>query len=263
MSPHVDILEQREHLRGPFVGSLLFHAGLAVLFGGMVLVGKGSSITLGSSDGGRPGSVLVNPVSIPLPNKGGPVNPVANDTKSQVPTPPPEKKAQRKPSVKVPDPKAIALPTKKAPAKPSWWVPENKFRAQQKDQPNQVFSKGGQRLSSPMLAMPGGGGDRLGTSNMPFGMQFGGYADLIVQQVARAWNRPAADSHFTNPRVTISFTLKRDGSISDVKISQRSGMTALDYSAQRAIMDAAPFPPFPAGFNKTETGIDFVFELGR
>ena len=262
MSPHVDILEQPEHLRGPFVGSLVFHAGLVVLFGGMVWVGKGSSITLGSKDGGRMGSVLVNPVSIPLPNKGGPVNPVANDTKSQVPTPPPEKKPP-KPAVKAPDPKAIALPTK-TPPKPSWWVADNnKLRAKQKDQPNQVYSRPGQALSTPMLAMPGGGGDRLGTSNLPFGTQFGAYADLIVQQVARAWNRPAADSRFSNPRATISFTLKRDGSISDVKISQRSGMTALDYSAQRAIMDAAPFPPFPAGFNKTETGIDFVFELGR
>jgi TonB family protein len=53
------------------------------------------------------------------------------------------------------------------------------------------------------------------------------------------------------------------GSIRDVRISLPSGIAPLDYSAQRAILNAAPFPQFPVGFNKAETGIDFVFELGR
>jgi protein TonB len=209
--------------------------------------------------------VIVNPVSIPLPDRGGRTNPVAVDTKSQVPTPPPEKKAPPKPAPKTPDATAIPLPSKNATRKPSWWIADqpNKFREKQKYEPNQLYSRAGQALSNPNMQIQGGGGVGLSGSNSPFGNQFGAYADLLVRQVARFWNKPGVDARGSIPRVTVSFTLHRDGTISDVKISQRSGIPALDYSAQRAILDAAPFPQFPPGFNKTETGIDFVFELGR
>jgi protein TonB len=265
MSPHVDILEQGERLKGPFVGSLLFHAGLAMSIVGVTWVQNRQGLTLGSQEGPRMGAVIVNPVSIPLPNRGGAVNPVANDTKSQLPTPPPEKKAPQKPTPKAPDPTAVPLPTKNATRKPSWWIADkpDKFHEKQKYQPNQLYSRAGQALSNPNMQIQGGGGVALNGSNSPFGNQFGAYADLLVRQVARVWNKPGVDTRGAVPRTTVSFTLHRDGTISDVKISQRSGIPALDYSAQRAILDAAPFPQFPPGFNKTETGIDFVFELGR
>jgi protein TonB len=181
-----------------------------------------------------------------------------------VPTPPPEKKAPPKAAQKAPDPTAVPLPSKNTTKKPSWWIGDqsNKFRDKQKFEPNQLYSRAGQALSNPNIQMPGGGGVGLSGSNSPFGSQFGAYADLLIGQVARKWNKPGVTSNAT-PRVTVSFTLHRDGSVSDVKVTQRSGNQALDYSGQRAIFDAAPFPPFPAGLNKTEVGIDFVFELGR
>jgi periplasmic protein TonB len=264
MSPHVDILDQPEHLGRSFVGSLVFHAGLAFVIGGVTWASRGSGITLGSPGGGRMGAVIVSPVNIPLPNRGGETNPVANDTKSQLPTPPPEKKAPKS-TPKAPDPNAIPLPSKNATKKPSWWIADkpDKFREKQKFEPNQLYSQSGQRLSSPNMQLQGGGGVGLSGSNSPFGSQFGAYGDLIISQVARKWNKPGADTRNTTPRVIVSFTLHRDGSVSDVKISQRSGNQALDYSGQRAIFDAAPFPPFPPGLNKSEIGIDFVFELGR
>jgi protein TonB len=263
MSPHVDILEQPEPLRRSFVGSLIFHAGLAVLIGGVSWMQHRPGFTLGSGDGGRMGAVLVNPINIPLPNRGGQTNPVANDTKSHVPTPPPEKKAPQKPTQKTPDPTAVPLPAKTTPKKPSWWIADNKFREKQKFENNQVFSSAGQRLSTPNMQMPGGGGVGLSGSNSPFGSQFGAYADLLVSKVARVWSKPGYDGRSSVPRATISFTLHRDGSVTDVKITQKSGIPALDYSAQRAILDAAPFPQFPPGLNRSEVGIDFVFELGR
>jgi protein TonB len=208
------------------------------------------------------GAVAVKISNIPLPNHGAQINPVANDTKSEVPTPPPVKKPD-KPTTKAPSAKAIPIPSKTAPKLPSWYHPElannNKFREKQKLEPNQVFSKEGQRLSSPNMDVPGTGGISLGGSNSPFGSQFGAYADLIVSKVARVWNKPGVDTRVSGvPRVTVSFTLHRDGSVTGVKVTQRSGIAALDFSGERAILDAAPLPPFPAGLNKTEVGIDFV-----
>jgi len=265
MSPHIDILDQPERLGRPLLGSILFHAGLAVVIGGVTWVQQRPGFTLGSSEGGRMGSVIVNPVSIPLPNRGGQINPVARDTPSQVPTPIPEKKAPPKAAEKPPDADAVPLPSRNATRKPSWWIADqpDKFRAKQKYEPNQVYSSAGQRLSNPNIEVQGGGGVGLSGSNSPFGNQFGAYADLIVRRVASVWNKPSVDARGATPRVTVSFTLHRDGSVTDVKVSQRSGIPALDYSAQRAILDAAPLPPFPPGLNKNETGIDFIFELGH
>jgi len=112
------------------------------------------------------------------------------------------------------------------------------------------------------MQMAGGGGVGLSGTNSPFGTQFGAYADLLLRHVSRFWNKPSINTSSV-PHATISLTLPRDGTIADVKISEKSGIPALDFSAQRAILDAAPFPAFPAGFNKSETPIDFVFELRR
>src|SRR5262249_46106701 len=198
MSPHVDILEQQERLGRPLIGSIVFHAGLALLAAGTVWVGHGDNFRLGDKEGGgKMGAVVVKVSNIPLPNNGGPTNPVANDTHSQVPTPPPAKQPV-KPAAKAPSPNAVPIPSKAAPKMPSWYHPEiaqnNKFREKQQTNSNQVFSREGQRMSSPNMNMPGTGGISLGGSNSPFGSQFGGYADLIISRVAQVWNKPGVDT---------------------------------------------------------------------
>ena len=112
------------------------------------------------------GSVLVNPIaSINLPGRTGPVNPVANDTKSAVPTPP-VVKPKPVPQEKAPDPKAIELPSPNAARKPSVAAaPPDKFRAQQKDVENQIYTPGGQRANSPQYQTQGGGGVGVGTGS--------------------------------------------------------------------------------------------------
>jgi protein TonB len=83
-------------------------------------------------------------------------------------------------------------------------------------------------------------------------------------RVGSKWNKPGVNARVSGvPRVTVSFTLHRDGSVTDVKVTQRSGVNELDFSGQRAILDANPLPPFPPGLNRNEIGIDFVFELSR
>jgi len=267
MSPHVDILEQHDRLGKPFIGSIAFHAGLVVLAAGVTFVQHRSDFKLGEKDGGGGlgGAIVVKVTDIRLPNTGGPTNPVANDTASEVPTPPPMKAPPK--VEKAPSPNAIPIPTKNAPKTkpPSWYHPElaenNKFRDKQKYSSNQVYSREGQHMSSPDMNMPAGTG--LGGGNSPFGSQFGAYAGIIQSKVAGAWKKPVAASTGAVPRCTVSFTLHSNGSVSDVKVTQPSGVKALDFSGERAVMDAAPFPPFPPGLNKSEVGIDFVFELSR
>jgi protein TonB len=61
----------------------------------------------------------------------------------------------------------------------------------------------------------------------------------------------------------VTFDLLRNGSIRDVRILQSSGNRALDYSAQRAIYEASPFPQLPPQYERNEARIEFWFQLKR
>jgi protein TonB len=264
-TPHTDILDQPEPLGKSLAGSVALHisVGAAVLMSAWI--GRGRPVQWGDLNGGGMGSVAVNVVPrIPMPGRSGPINPVANDTESAVPTPPPKTKAQRK--VEAQELNAIAIKSRNANKKASRAASApNKFREQQQDLPNQVYSSAGQAMVSPMYGMTGGGGVGIGTRS-PFGTQFGWYVNLLRDQVARNWRTGDLDPRLrTAPPVVATFTIRRDGSVApgSVKITQRSGNQSLDYSAQRAIMDAAPFQPLPPQFQRSEAEIEFWFELRR
>jgi TonB family protein len=262
MAQRADILDQQERLKGPFLGSILVHVSVAAaLLGGAWVQARRASEQWGDIRGGGFGAITVNPVAkIPLPTESGPVNPVANDTPSRAPTPPPKAKAQAR--VKTPPPDAIPLPSRNAQRQPAPAASApNKFRDQQQDLTNQVYSASGQRLNSPMIGMAGGGGVGIGT-NSPFGTQFGDYAMIIRNRVQQAWRTEGLRS---GSQVVVTFTVNRDGSVPDrsVQVKARSGNAALDISAERAILDARPFPPLPAGFPRSSADVEFTFELRR
>src|SRR5581483_3067180 len=225
--PRVDILDEPERLRGAFIGSVGLHGAvfaLAVLY---AVTGGGRRETWGDLNSGGPGSVAVNVVkSVPLPSRAGVINPVANDTQSVVPAPPPLPREQQK--VKPPELGAIPLKSPKAPKRPSREESSrSRYRPVEKYPPNQLYSSTGQALVSPMIAQTGSGGIGVGTGS-PFGDRFGYYVDLIRQQVARNWSTADVDARLkTAPAVVVTFTILRDGSVRDVRIAQRSGNAVL------------------------------------
>jgi periplasmic protein TonB len=265
MSAHFDTLDRPEPLGKWLAGSLVFHFSIAA---GMVAFAWWESrphAMLGDVNGGRFGAVAVSAVStIPLPQRSGPVNPVANPTESRVPEPPPKPKP--KPEAKLPEPDAIPLPSRNVPKRVSEEAsPPNKFREKQQDLPNQLYSRSGQALVSPMVQMQGAGGVSLGT-NSPFGQQFGWYANLVRDKVAANWSTAEIDPRLhTLPQAVVTFTIQRDGSVppGSVKLVQKSGNFALDTSTQRAVLASTPFPPLPSGFPHNSADVEFTFELRR
>lgn len=266
MTAHIEILDREERLAGSFWGSMALHLSVAAVMLAYGAFEATRKPTMGDENGGRMGAVAVTPVhSIPLPSRSSVPNPVANDTESQAPTPPP--KAVPIPKVKAPEPKAIPLKSKTAPKKPQPLeasVP-NKFRELQPDLPNQVYTKSGQALATPMLQLPGAGGVGIG-SDSPLGAQFGAYAKLIVDRVGQHWQTTTLNPRIqTAPAVVVTFTINRDGSVpqNTIRIAQSSGILEVNISAQRAVMDAAPFPPLPAGYPRSDAQIELRFELRR
>jgi protein TonB len=263
MSSHADVLDRHDPLSKPFWTSLTLHVLILLALLSAAYINK-DHLNMGSPTGGGMGGMLVNPVAtIPMPNRGGPENPVANDTQSQVPTPPaPKEKVKPIPKTKAPSPDAIPLKSDRAPVKRKADVepqPQpNKYRDQKKYDESQLYTPAGQRASSPMYQLPGGGGVGIGDSS-PFGTEFGTYANIIRDNIARSW-KPVKTAGA--PAVVVTFTIQRDGSVKNVKVSRSSGIETLDFSAQRAVLDAQ-LPALPAGFPRNQADVEMKFELGN
>jgi protein TonB len=256
---HPDLLDQPEPLSRAFGAALTLHVTLLVGMGIYSWVSSQHE-SFGAPDAGG-GAIGIEAVkSIPLLHSGQ-QNPVANDTESQVPQQP-AKPVEREKEEKV-SPNAVALKMKKR--LPAYVASEHqKYRPFKEIDQNQVFAKQAPQVSNPLFsAMPGSG--RIGTgANTTLGNRFAGYAQQIQQLVAQKWHTgDVAASVQTAPIVIASFDLMRDGSIRNPRIIQRSGISALDYSAQRAILEASPFPPIPPGFDKDSAHVEFTFELKR
>jgi periplasmic protein TonB len=266
MTARVDILEEPEHLRGPFLGSLLFHGSLIGAFVAVTTLHilGGHVEHWGDPHGGGMGAVAVTPVSIALPNRGSVPNPVANDTQSQVPAPPPTKqKAQPKPRAKAPDADAIPIKSRTATRRDTNAASQpNKWAEKQTYQSNQVYSSAGQAVSSPMYQLHGGGGVGIGNDS-PLGTQFGPYANALLYVIGQHWHPTTMDSRLEKNPATVQFTLLRDGSLlpGSVKLILSSGSRELDYSAQRALLDVDKFPPLPPQFPRDRVDLQLHFDL--
>lgn len=263
MTPHVNILDERESIRNPLFGSLALHVSVTAAVISYSLIQGRARPTFGSSNSGGPGTVAVNVVNrINLPSRPGLVNPVANDTQASAPQPPPKIKEQKRVPPAEPDATAIRGRDLRKPQYQASSAP-NRFRQQQQDRPNQIYNASGPALVSPMLQQTGSGGIGVGIGS-PFGNRYGYYVDLLRQRVADKWRAGDVDPRVhTAPPAVVTFTILRDGSVRNLRIAQGSGIYALDTSAQRAIYDSAPFPPLPAGFERNDATIEFWFQLNR
>ena len=265
MSPHVDILEQPERLAPSFFGSLAFHGLLVAAIVGIgwvqsrntIIAGRPQRRTHGGGDG-EPGFHDLAAFACRRQESGGHRHESArarSDCQSQA-------RAESEGARSEARSRFPAAAPKTRPSEAA--APPDKWRASQKDLPNQLYSTAGTRVTTQDYALAGGGGVGVG-NNSPFGNQFGAYADLLRKRVAQYWqttdHRSAAAHGAAGERdVHAPPGRQRDAASTSPKGAASAPWTI---SAQRAIMDAAPFPPLPPQFPKNEAEIEFVFELKR
>ena len=83
------------------------------------------------------------------------------------------------------------------------------------------------------------------------------YLTNMNRLIGTHWFRPQITGDLTTK---ISFTIKRDGIISDAKIEQSSGNGTADRAALRAVLESSPLPPLPFGYNGTYLGVHLIFK---
>ena len=271
MTEHFDPLAERERLGGPFVGALAMHA---MLFSSTLLyswIAARNQLSFGDPNALPGGAVPINIVkNIQLaPAQAVVTNPVANDSRFSVPTPLPEKdKAQSK--VADPEPDAVALPgpkAKKAAREPR--VPERKFRPYVPERDNQLYAQKGMGVNTPSYSglQPDSFGVGIGIGpGTPFGARYGWYVEALQRRIGEAWQKELlqVDARIrTAPRTVVFFEIQRDGSLRNIKVSQSSGNSSIDYAAQRAVVNANPVPALPSDLGRSAVSTEVWFQLKR
>jgi protein TonB len=257
MPQSIDILDERDPLALPFLGSLIFHGCVvAVFFLGWFWL-KQSPDYLGEKNPSGGTAYAVSPTkNIPIPQRDAPLNPVAHDTESQVPTAPAEKEVEKK----EPEPKkdAFQIPDK---IKPQKEQPHQQQKYTPPAPPNQVYSQSKQAVSSPMFGAQAGAGQVGIGPNSLLGNRLGWYAQLIRDRLAQNWQTNGLNGHSQNAPAVISFHILRDGSIRNPQVVQSSGNPEIDNTALRAAYAASPLPPLPPQIAENDILAEFTFNL--
>jgi TonB family protein len=97
------------------------------------------------------------------------------------------------------------------------------------------------------------GSEIAGIDNPDF--TYGYYLDRLLSLIDAQWVRPPLGSGI---RAVISFRIQRDGSMTDLRVSEPSGYNTFDLAAYRAVQNASPFPPLPRAYRHDSLGVNLI-----
>ncbi len=179
----------------------------------------------------------------PRPVKAKPVTPT-----------PPAKPVEAKPAEAQP---ATALnPGALQPGKPTDTTAPDKEATPEKRPRTLREAQAQQSKQLPGLQMQQDGGVKrrdLKSSLDALSTPFGNYDRAIVEAISQRWYDLLDSQKFADSRtgkVTVSFHLNADGSITELKISDNTVGDLLGYVCQEAIQQAAPFGPWPSDMRR-------------
>ncbi len=122
-------------------------------------------------------------------------------------------------------------------------------------------------MGTSLASMDFGATEELGLSAADFGETKQSFSEFLrqvrerIKQVQRF--PPNVRNLDEGSTTTIRFTLQKDGTIRDPKVSSSSGSRLLDNAALAAVQNAEPYPPFPEGQsgNSIRLELPVIFEL--
>ncbi|HEX6201933.1 MAG TPA: energy transducer TonB [Thermoanaerobaculia bacterium] len=172
--------------------------------------------------------------------------PPAAEPEPAMPPPTPAREPERRPEPR-PDP---------APSRPSDPRPAPSSSADSGDS-GDSSGEPGDRPGSPLGSPSGtsGLGARLAGVGDP-SFTYGYYLDRMLALIERNWRRPPTGDAL--PEVAITFRIHRDGRVGDVEVETSSGVRAFDLAGLRAVENASPLPPLPAGYRKDSLSVRLI-----
>lgn len=97
-----------------------------------------------------------------------------------------------------------------------------------------------------------------------FGDRFSWYVEAVQRKVSGAWLQSTVDPRISfAPRVVATFDILRNGTVTNIQVTQSSGNPSVDASAVRAIRDASPMQQLPAAYSGGKVSVEFWFDFKR
>lgn len=232
-------------------GAVAASAALHVLAGSLFFLVRGApSVPM-------PPTYRVNLVAAPPgPRQIGEVQP----TPKAEPPPPVEKPASQK---------APPAPVARETPEPSRMKALNEKKALTKKSPkvatpNAVAAKAPASKSAPALPAGGGptGGQGADVANVTvdgIAFPYPSYLENVVRQIAIRFDPPGGRSL----TAVVAFLIRRDGTVSGLRLTKRSGVYSFDTEAMGAVDAAATahaFGPLPQGFSDDVLPVIFSFD---
>jgi TonB family protein len=255
--------EHQDTLRGTLLASLLLHGALFLLIVTYTMIGfhlGGGGTEWGTQGATRMGAVSSLPgIPLPAPLLTTPSQ-VATQNQGLYKTEPQPKEP--------PPPDAQQIPKFKDAVKPEKLQNINK-RIQKTElipPPNAVpYGQTGAPTMSytQMVTSAGTGGVAMGQGNS-FGQRYSYYVASMRARISANWLLATVSPNIvTAPRAYLKFQILRDGTVTNVQITQSSGIAEVDRSALRAILASNPLPPLPPDYPGSSVDVDFYFDFHR
>ncbi|MDX1999325.1 MAG: TonB family protein [Thermoanaerobaculia bacterium] len=201
---------------------------------------------------------------LPAPARGERRPPAPRPAAPKPEVKPPEPKPETKPEpVAPPEPKPTApVPSPvKPPVKPTTPAPSPKPETK----PTPPASSPAVAETPPQPPTPPAGtpeGTASGTSRLGYQVlgfegstfPFAYYLEQVLNKVDDQWTRPPVEG----PKALVFFRILRDGRVVDLEIKESSGNRAFDLSALRAVTNASPLPPLPAGYREPTLSVHLI-----
>jgi protein TonB len=122
--------------------------------------------------------------------------------------------------------------------------------------PTTSFAMGAGTTQAGMAFTGTGGGD--------FGSRFSWYVDAVQRRISGNWLQSTVDpSVGSAPRVIVVFTILRNGTVTNVQVTQSSNNYSVDSSATRAVKESSPLAPLPAEYSGSNVNVEFWFDFHR
>jgi TonB family protein len=180
----------------------------------------------------------------------------------------PQPKAPVPPEDAVPIPSPEKVKTKPQPKQPT--PKKDKLFDNKTPTPNNALEYGGGGRLKNLVgdnstnpgANPSAGVSVPGQGGGDFATRFGWYIQAAKRRVDPNWDRLSIDPGVrssTSLHCSVSFSINRDGSIKNVRITQSSGNLSWDNAGLRAIMGSNPLPALPPDYQGSEVAVTWDF----
>src|SRR5437773_1117666 len=251
-----------QNLRQYLLYSIIMHGSLAV-----VIVVTAYIQYHGKAWGGVGGNLggakvnLVSAAGIPMPKES-----VVTESKAVDPT----KGLHKEEPPKPPEPKtdATKIPkfTKEKPLPPTRQsrTLENKTPVHDNDI---NYGKGGNPdLPTGYSQNPGAssGVATIGQGGGDFGARYPWYVDAVRNRVRQVWDQTTIDPAVRSARrahAVVTFRISTNGTVSNIRMSQSSGNSSMDFSALRALQSIDSFRALPNDYMGSYVDVTFDFDL--